>query len=197
MSTASVGPWPLMKNNISREDLDAVIRFLGQDDPILTQSTNVADFEKKWSDWLGVKHSVFVNSGSSANLLTLAALRETRAPGGGEIIVPALTWVSDIASVIQCGFEPIFVDIDSRTMGMDHKQVLAKITSRTKAVFITHILGYNALTPDLVDELAQRGVPLIEDVCESHGATMGGKKSGHILSDEQFFFLLCPPYEHH
>lgn len=193
MSTLSVGPWPLMKNNISREDLDAVIRFLGQDDPILTQSTKVADFEEKWSDWLGVKHSVFVNSGSSANLLTLAALRETRAPEGGEIIVPALTWVSDIASVIQCGFDPVFVDIDSRTMGMDHKQVLANITPRTKAVFITHILGYNALTQDLVNELAQRGVPLIEDVCESHGATMDGKKVGTFSLMSNFSFY----YAHH
>ena len=93
-----------MKNNIAREDLDAVIRFLQQDDPILTQSKNVAAFEEEWSKWLGVKHSVFVNSGSSANQITMAAIRERF--GGGEIIVPTLTWVSDIASVLQNGFDP-------------------------------------------------------------------------------------------
>ena len=67
--------WPLMKNNIAREDLDAVCRFLQQVDPILTQSKNVRAFEEEWSQWLGVRHSVFVNSGSSANLVTLAAIK--------------------------------------------------------------------------------------------------------------------------
>ena len=65
----------LMQNNITRDDLDAVIKHLQQDDPILTQSKNVQAFEEEWSEWLGVKYSVFVNSGSSANQLTLAALR--------------------------------------------------------------------------------------------------------------------------
>jgi CDP-6-deoxy-D-xylo-4-hexulose-3-dehydrase len=78
MSTRTATPrlsWPLMKNNILREDLDAVCDLLRQDDPILTQSTNVRAFEEEWSRWLGVRHSVFVSSGSSANLLTLAALK--------------------------------------------------------------------------------------------------------------------------
>ena len=91
---------PLMQNNITRDDLDAVIKHLQQDDPILTQSKNVQAFEEEWSEWLGVKYSVFVNSGSSANQLTLAALR-LRYPEGGDVIVPPLGWVSDIAAVIQ------------------------------------------------------------------------------------------------
>ena len=102
--------WPLMRNNIVREDLDSLIEYLKGTDPMLTQSGNVRAFEKEWSEWLGIKHSVFVNSGSSANLITMAALRELR--GGGQVIVPTLTWVSDIASVLQCGFDPVFVDID-------------------------------------------------------------------------------------
>ena len=88
--------WPLMRNNIAREDLDAVIELLSQDDPILTQSTNVRAFEREWSDWLGVKHSVFVNSGSSANLLTMATLREHF--GAGEVIVRVKTFASPRAS---------------------------------------------------------------------------------------------------
>src|SRR5207253_5841524 len=105
--------WPLMKSNINRTDLDAVCAFLQQDDPILTQARQVRAFEEEWSAWVGVRHSVFVNSGSSANLLTLAALKELH--GGGEIIVPTITWVSDIASVLHCGFEPVFVDVDPHT----------------------------------------------------------------------------------
>ena len=90
-----------MRNNITRADLDCLVEFLQQDDPILTQSTNVREFEREWSEWLGVKHSVFVHSGSAANLVTMAALRQLK--GEGEVIVPTLTWVSDIASVLHAG----------------------------------------------------------------------------------------------
>ena len=187
----SVGPWPLMRNNISRGDLDAVIRFLEQDDPILTQSAQVAAFEHEWAGWLGVKHCVFVNSGSSANLITMAALRESA--GAGEIIVPTLTWVSDIASVLQCGFEPVFVDIDPQTLGMDLDQVIDSITPRTKGIFLTHILGYNALSDPFLAEIGRRGIPLIEDVCESHGATHRGRRLGSFGLMSNFSFY----YAHH
>jgi CDP-6-deoxy-D-xylo-4-hexulose-3-dehydrase len=190
-SPPSVGPWPLMRNNISRGDLDAVIRFLEQDDPILTQSAQVAAFEREWAEWLGVKHCVFVNSGSSANLITMAALRESAGPG--EIIVPTLTWVSDIAAVLQCGFEPVFVDIDPHTLGMDLDQVIASITPRTKGIFLTHILGYDALSYDFLAEIARRGVPLVEDVCESHGATHHGRRLGSFGLMSNFSFY----YAHH
>lgn len=177
-----------MKNNFDRSDLAAVADYLRQDDPILTHSKNVASFEQEWSAWLGVKHSVMVNSGASANLLTMTALRELR--GTGEVIVPPLTWVSDIASVLQCGLKPVFVDIDRQTLGMDTEQVLAAITKDTRAVFLTHILGYNALTRRMVDELAKRNVPLIEDACESHGATFEGRRVGSIgwLSNFSFYY---------
>jgi len=181
---------PLMRNNIDRSDLDAVIEFL-RGEPILTQSSNVRAWEQEWSDWLGVKYSVFVNSGSSANLITLAALKETY--GGGEIIVPPLTWVSDIAAVIQNGFTPVFVDIDRRTLGMDTDQVIAKLSERTRAVFITHVLGYDALSDRLLDELKRRNIPLIEDVCESHGATHRGRRLGTFSLMSNFSFY----YAHH
>jgi len=177
-----------MHDNITRADLDAVIAYLRQENPRLTQSGEVRRFEQEWSEWLGVKHSVFVNSGSSANLLTMTALRETFGPG--EVIVPTLTWVSDIASVIQCGLQPVFVDIDPRTLGMDEEQVIARLTPQTRAVFITHVLGYNALTQRLLDELKARNIPLIEDVCESHGATFQGRKLGTfgLLSNFSFYY---------
>ncbi len=183
--------WPLMRNNIVREDLEAAIELLRRDDPMLTQSSNVREFEREWSEWAGVKHSVFVNSGSSANLITMAALRELR--GAGEVIVPTLTWVSDIASVLQCGFTPVFVDIDERTLGMDVDEVLRKITPRTRGVFLTHILGYNALDENLLKGLEARGVPLIEDVCESYGATFKGRKLGNFGLMSNFSFY----YAHH
>src|SRR5207245_7892691 len=136
--------------------------------------------------------SVFVNSSSSGNLVTLVALKELYG-SGGQVIVPTITWVSDIAAVLHCGFEPVFVDIDPRTLGMDNEQVLAQITSRTRAVFVTHVLGYNTLTRRLLDELGRRRIPLLEDVCESHGATFEGRKLGSIGLVSNFSFY----YAHH
>ena len=184
--------FPLMRNNILREDLDAVIEHLKQDDPILTHGPNVRAFEDEWSKWLGVKYSIFVNSGASANLLTMAILK-IRYPEGGEIIVPPLTWISDIASVIQNGFTPVFVDIDPYTLGMKDEDVLSKISSKTRAVFITHVQGFDALTDKLIAELKKRNIPLIEDVCESHGAKHNNDKAGSIGWISNFSFY----YAHH
>jgi len=184
--------FPLMRNNILREDLDALIDYLKQDDPILTNGENVKAFEKEWSAWLGVKYSVFVNSGASANLLSMALLK-IRHPMGGEVIVPPLAWVSDIASVLQNGFTPVFVDIDPKTLGMDCGQIIENINENTRAVFLTHVQGFDALSDDLLVELQKRNIPLIEDVCESHGATHHGKKLGSFGWISNFSFY----YAHH
>ena len=184
--------FPLMRNNILREDLDTVIDHLKQDDPILTNGPNIRAFESEWSKWLGVKYSVFVNSGASANLLTMAILK-IRHPEGGEVIVPPLAWVSDVASVLQNGFTPVFADIDPETLAMNPKEILNKITPKTKAVFLTHVQGFNGLTDDLVSELAKRGIPLIEDVCESHGATHNGTRLGSVGWISNFSYY----YAHH
>lgn len=184
--------FPLMRNNILRQDLDAVIEHLKQDDPILTHGANVRAFEAEWSEWLGVKYSVFVNSGASANLLTMAVLK-LRHPEGGEVIVPTLTWISDVASVLQNSFTPVFADIDPTTLGMDPAQILSKITDKTRAVFLTHAQGFDGLTDELIAELERRGIPLIEDVCESHGATHGGRRVGSIGWISNFSYY----YAHH
>ena len=183
--------WPLMRGNIARADLDAVIRFLSDDEPVLTQSKQVELFEQEWSSWLGVRHSVFVNSGSSANLITIAALRHRDGPG--EVIVPTLTWVSDVAAVLHCGMTPVFVDIDPRTLGMDNEQVIERLGSHTRAVFLTHVLGYNALSQRLLDVLRERGIPLLEDACESHGTTFRGRKVGTFGLASNYSFY----YAHH
>lgn len=184
--------YPLMKNNILREDLDAVINYLKNDDPILTNGPLVKEFEKEWCKWLNCKYSVFVNSGASANLITMALLKIDN-PDGGEIIVPPLTWVSDIASVIQNGFKPIFADINQRTLGLDTAKTIEKITNKTKAIFITHCQGFNALTDELINYAESKSIPIIEDVCESHGAEHKEKKAGSIGMISNFSFY----YAHH
>ena len=178
-----------MRNNILREDLDAVIEHLKKDDPILTNGPYVRKFEEDWSKWLGVKYSVFVNSGSSANLLTMTILK-IKHPEGGEVIVPSLTWISDISSVLQNGFTPVFVDTDPFSLAMDVNDVVSKISRNTRAVFLTHAQGFDGLTDELINKLELKNIPLIEDVCESHGATHNSKKAGSIgwISNFSFFY---------
>jgi CDP-6-deoxy-D-xylo-4-hexulose-3-dehydrase len=184
--------YPLIKNNITREDLDAVIKYLKNEDPILTNGPKCREFEEQWSNWLGVKYSLFVGSGSAANLLSMAILK-IKHPDGGEVLVPPLTWVSDIASVLQNGFTPIFCDINPQTLGMDTEQILAKISDKTVAVFFTHVQGFNGLDEKLISELSKNNIPLIEDVCESHGAKFQGKKLGSFGTMSNFSFY----YAHH
>jgi CDP-6-deoxy-D-xylo-4-hexulose-3-dehydrase len=180
--------WPLMNENILRKDLDQIILYLQQDNPKLTNGPKVREFENAWSNWLGVKHSILVNSGASANDLTLLALKETR--GLGEIILPPLTWVSDVSAVIRAGFTPKFVDIKMETLAMDPQLINKAITPSTRAVFVTHVLGLNGVSKSLLDILADKGIPLLEDVCESHGATIQGRKLGTLglASNFSFYF---------
>ena len=141
---------PLMSDNISRDDIDCLVEFLQQEPiPRLTNGPKVVEFEEKWSEWLGVKHSVFVNSGTAANELTMLALRYMY-PEGGEIIVPPLTWISDINSILFAKFSPVFVDINLKNLSFDLDKLEESITDKTKAIFITHVLGLNALSERLL-----------------------------------------------
>jgi len=183
---------PLMENNISEQDISAVFTFLKKNKKrIFTQSKKVSQFEKSWSRWLGVKYSIFVNSGSSANLLTLLAIKILY--GKGEIILPTLTWISDIASAIQTGFKPVFVDINPKNLCMDENDIIKKISKNTKAVFITHAQGFNGLSNNLIKILKKKKILLLEDVCESHGARFGKKKLGTFGLISNFSFY----YAHH
>ena len=180
---------PLMENNIQQEDINEIIKFLRKNKKrIFTQSEKVKEFEFKWSKWLGVKYSVFVNSGASANLLSISVLKILF--GKGEIIVPTLTWISDIASVIQNNFKPIFIDIDPKNLSMNEKFLLKKISKKTRAVFLTHVQGFNGLSSNLLKILRKKKIPLIEDVCESHGASFRNKKLGTygLMSNFSFYY---------
>ena len=180
---------PLMENNITSSDVNSLISFLKNNKKrIFTQSKKVIEFEKKWSKWLGTRYSIFVNSGSSANLLTLQALKILY--GRGEVVVPPLTWISDVASVIQNGFKPVFVDINPKTLCMDESQILKKINKNTKAVFLTHVQGFNGLSTKLLKTLKQKKIILLEDVCESHGAMFNNKKLGSygLISNFSFYY---------
>lgn len=181
-----------MDNNIIDDDVAALQNFLKKNKKkIFTQSKKVKEFESKWSKWLGVKYSIFVNSGSSANLLSMQIIKILY--GEGEIIAPPLTWVSDISSIIQNNHKPIFVDINMNNLAMDNEAIIKKLTKNTKAVFLSHIQGFNGLTNELLKILKKKKIALVEDVCESHGAKFNKKKCGTFGLISNFSFY----YAHH
>ena len=180
----------LMNNNITPSDNKSVINFLKKN-PRLTNGQMVKNFEAKWSKWLGVKYSVFVNSGSAANLATISYLRTLYSDG--EIIVPSVTWVSDITSVLYNNFKPVFVDINLENLAANENLIKQAINKKTRAIFITHLLGLNGLTDGIIKLAKKNKILLIEDVCESHGATFKKKKLGSYGSISNFSFY----YAHH
>ena len=180
-----------MNNNYTKQDMTAVRNLLKNRNIILTQSKKVEEFEKKWSKWLKVKYSTFVNSGSSANYISISLLKVVnKNKTKNEIILPSLTWVSDVNSVIMNGFKPVFVDINLSSLSMNTKEVLKKINNKTLAVFITHAQGFNGLNDELINKLKQKKIHLIEDVCESHGAKFKNKKLGTygLISNFSFYY---------
>lgn len=187
---------PLMSNNIDQSDINELISFLRTSDRF-TNGPKVREFENAWSDWLGVspegkkKKTVFVNSGSSANYMTMATLRELC--GEGEVILSPIEWSSDISSVMAAGMKPVFADVNLSTFAMAEENIIEKINLNTKAILITHVLGHNGLTENIIKECHDREILIIEDVCESHGATYKQSKCGTIGRVSNFSFY----YAHH
>lgn len=183
-----------MYNNITDDDADALVRFLSKRPlPILTNNKQVRELEKEWSKWLGVKYSVFLNSGSSANIISLAILNHLVPANANEVIVSPLNWVSDISAIIHAGFTPVFCDINLQTLALDDDLIEEKITENTAAILLTHILGYNGLSDKILQICKDKKILLIEDVCESHGATFKGQKVGSFGDISNFSFY----YAHH
>ena len=180
--------WPLMKDAVTVEDRKILCDFINGGNR-LTYGTETTAFEKAWSNWLGVKYSVFVTSGSTANFLLLASLKEKyKWPDGSRILVPACTWATNVFPVTQNGLQPVFCDIDPKTFSFDLTKKYEDIT----AVFITHLLGIVAPLGEIRESYPDAF--MIEDVCESHGATFDdGSKVGSASDGSTFSFY----YGHH
>ena len=180
--------WPLMKDCITKKDRKRLVEFVATANRF-TNGPKVREFEKQWSKWLGCEYSLFVSSGSAANLLLVSAIKEKyNLKNGDKVLVPAMTWVTNISPIIQLGLVPVFCDIDKDNFGFDlkHLKYLKQKHSDIKMAFVTHLFGipadidsYREVFPDIV---------YIEDVCESHGATYKGKKTGTLSEGSTFSF---------
>ena len=163
----------------------------------VTMGARVRAFEREFADFVGTRHAVMCNSGSSANLLGVSVLSARDMPRGlhpgDEIIVPAVTWPTTITPIIQNGFVPVFVDIDPLTLNLRPEELENAVTSRTRGIFVVHLLG-NPVDMDPVMELArERGLWVLEDTCESLGSSIGGRMVGGIGDVGTFSFY----FSHH
>jgi len=161
--------WPLMRNNITLGDRFQLAKFVLTSDRF-TNGRKVREFESKWSQWLGSKHSLYVSSGSTANLLLLSAIKELYGlKNGDKVLVPSDTWVTNIAPVIQLGFTPIFCDINTDNFSFceDDLEYISKTHPDIKLIFVTHLIGFPA-NNNLYKKLFPDAL-ILDDVCESHG----------------------------
>ena len=180
--------FPLINDNITQSDKEIIADFVLSTNRF-TNGPKVKEFEQAWSDWLGVKYSVMVGSGAASNYITTSIVRELKGQTG-EIIVPPIGWVSDISSVINTGFLPVFVDVDLQSMAITAENIEKAINKNTKAIVLVHALGFNGINDQLIELARNHDLLLIEDCCESHGATYKGQKIGSYgdMSCFSFYF---------
>lgn len=173
--------FPLATASWGQEELDAMQQVIASG--MFTMGAQVQAFERDFAQYIGSRHCVMVNSGSSANLLMVAALFYTKNPllklkRGDEVIVPAVSWSTTYYPLYQYGLKIKFVDIDLNTLNYDLDQLEQAVTDQTRAIMAVNLLG----NPNDFDRIqviiGGRNIILMEDNCESMGAAYQGKMAG-------------------
>ena len=179
--------WPLINDNITKEDKEVLSHFILNSNRF-TNGPKVKEFEEAWSKWAGVKHSVMINSGASANYLQIAITKHLK--GKGEVIVPAMSWVSDCSSVINLGMDLVLVDVNIDNFSMSIDSLKEAITPNTKAIMLVHGLGFNGINDEIIQIAEENDIMLLEDICESHGAEYKNQRVGSFgdISCYSFYF---------
>lgn len=180
----------LVKDTINKEDIESLREWLSTY-PRLTQGELVKEFEKKFSEWQNCKYSVFVNSGSSANLLMSYYFRVTDSLRNNKVIIPAVSWATTLTPFIQFGFTPYLCDADSETLGLDlnHLEDLFKKYDPALLV-IVNVLGFPNKFNEIKILCDKYDVKIIEDDCEYAGSEYDNKKTGSfgLMSTKSFYF---------
>jgi CDP-6-deoxy-D-xylo-4-hexulose-3-dehydrase len=163
----------------------------------VTMGEKVQRFESMFAEYVGVKHAVMVNSGSSANLLALSVLSSPLIAGhlrpGDEVVTPAVTWATAIFPIANLGLVPVLVDVDLDSFDLVPEEIEKAITPRTRAILLVHLMG-NPCDMDKIMSIARRhNLLVIEDACEAHGAEYHGRKVGSFGDFATFSFF----FSHH
>jgi len=179
----------LAEATIDSQDLEALCGWL-RTSPWLTQGELVHEFERRWAAWIGSRHAVFVNSGSSANLLMYAALLDERSVRP-KVVVPAVSWSTSVAPAIALGFEPLMCDACPETFGIELNGLehLLK-TQHPAAVLIVHVLGVPCDMDGLLALQRRYGFTLLEDACAATGSRYRDRSVGTFgaMSSFSFYF---------
>ncbi len=168
----------LVKDTIGNEDIDRLVEWL-KTYPRLTKGPITLDFERKYSEWLGRKYSVFVNSGSSANILMLSALQQGDYLKNDKVVVPSIAWATDLSPVIQLGLKPVLCDSNMEDLSVDleHLERIFREESPSVLMFVS-VLGLVPNMDKIVNLCDEYNVILLEDTCESMGCEYKGQKLG-------------------
>lgn len=163
----------------------------------LTLGDQVRSFEKRFAEYVGAPDAVMVNSGSSANLLALAAAsnpaRARRLRPGDEVLIPAVCWSTSLWPVVQMGLRPVFVDVSPETLNADLADLRRKTTAKTRAIMVVHILGNAAPMAEILKLANERDLLIIEDTCESLGSRFENRHLGTLGDFGCYSFY----YSHH
>jgi len=179
-----------MHNSITWRDKYELIKFIVFSDRF-TNGPKVREFEEAWSKWIGSKYSLYVSSGSTADYLLIASVKERfKIPDGAKVLLPACTWVTNVSPVLQCKLEPVFCDISLEHFSFDMEK-LPK--DNVAIVFVTHLLGIDAPMEALKERYPN--AIFLEDICESHGVEgpHGVRRGGTSSTGSTFSFY----YGHH
>ena len=172
--------YPLLSNAFTNEDINKGIKVIKSKN--ITMSKITLKFEKKFARKLGVKYALMTNSGSSANLLAISALinplNKKKLNKNDEILIPAVCWSTSLWPIIQNNLKPVFVDVDLDTFNIDIKNLEKKISKKTKAIMLIHVLGTCSNMTKLMQIAKKNKLIVIEDTCESLGAKFNKKLLG-------------------
>jgi CDP-6-deoxy-D-xylo-4-hexulose-3-dehydrase len=191
---------PLNFPTFDDEEINAAIEVLRSTH--VTMGSRCREFEQAFAKFVGVEEAVFVNSGSSANLLAFFALANHAAPQlkdkksfvpGSEVIVPAVSWSTTIWPIVQAGGIPVFVDCDAHTLQMKPDAMRAALNDKTVAVCPVHVLGNTVQIEEVVAFAAENDLWIVEDTCEALGSRYAGKLAGTFGDTGTFSFF----FSHH
>jgi CDP-4-dehydro-6-deoxyglucose reductase, E1 len=182
--------YPLLENPYRKKDLQSAINVIKTGK--ITIGENTRKFENIFSKKIKTKYSLMVNSGSSANLLALQCLinpyRKKRLKTGDCVLIPSVCWSTSLWPIIQSGLKPVFVDVDTKTLNIDINDLKRKITNKTKALMLVHVLGNSTNMDSLIKIIKKKKIHLIEDTCESLGSKYKNKYLGTFGKFSSFSF---------
>lgn len=183
----------LVENTISRPEIELLSNWL-LTNPRLTKGEMTEEFEKEWSKYLKVKHSLFVTSGSSANLAAFYALIVSGKLKNKKCILPAVSWSTTVSPAIQLGLDPILCDCNMENYGLDIEHLNKLVKEHNPAIIVTcNVLGFANHYEKILEICKKNSIFLIEDSCESVGTIYNGKKTGTFGDISTFSFY----YGHH